>query len=107
MPVVHLLAGSGLQNGRFLRLEGENATLKAGLQLILAEPASVEARQPLEERLREISDVLHFDFWLASTPEGVPITDVMRVGEQFFPLATASISRNSQRRPCSQGTAGC
>ena len=80
---VSLRSQSELQNSRFLIMVGENATLKAGLQLTIAEPRSLEARRTLEEQLREISEALHFDFLLASTPEGLPLAGVMRVGEQL------------------------
>ncbi len=79
-------ARSDLQNSRFLQILGDNASLKAGMDLVRAEPKSAEARQTLEEQLREISDSLHFDFLLASGPGGQPLAGVMRVGAQLLSM---------------------
>ena len=57
-------ARSELQNSRFLRIVGESATLKAGVQLLLENPKSAEARLTVEDQLREISETLGFDFLL-------------------------------------------
>lgn len=67
-----------LQNTRFLRMLSENSTLKAGLQLLLAEPHSQDARLTLEDQLREMCLTLELDFLLMSSADGVPLAGVMR-----------------------------
>ena len=52
--VARVRSNSELQNSRFLKILGENATLKAGLQLLLAAPKSREARRTVDDQLREI-----------------------------------------------------
>jgi HD-GYP domain-containing protein (c-di-GMP phosphodiesterase class II) len=81
---------SELQDSRFLKMLGENATLKAGLQLLLVEPNSGDARLTVEEQLREICGALGFDFLLVSNPDGGALAGVMQVGDQ---LAAMDIAR--------------
>ncbi len=88
---------SELQNSRFLKILGENATLKAGMQLLLAAPKNLEARRTVEDQLREICERLGFDFLLVSDPEGVALAGVMRVGEQLVSMDIARL------RPPQQG----
>jgi len=82
---------SEIQNSRFLRILGENAALKAGLQLLLAEPKDPDARLTVEEQLRELSETLGVDFLLASSPEGEPLAGVMRIADK---LVAMDIARN-------------
>ena len=42
--MAHMREQSELQNSRFLRIVGESAALKAGVQLVLADPKSGDAR---------------------------------------------------------------
>ena len=49
---------------RFLRVVGENAALKAGLQLILSDPSSADARRTVEDQLRELCESVGFDLLL-------------------------------------------
>jgi HD-GYP domain-containing protein (c-di-GMP phosphodiesterase class II) len=77
---------SQLQNSRFLHLVAENATLKAGLQLNLAERGDASARRTLEDQLREIARLMRFDLLMASTVEGSPLAGVLRVGDQWVNL---------------------
>src|SRR3954463_9295788 len=74
---------SELQNSRFLRVVGENATLKAGLQLLLSERNSSSARLTVEDQLRDICATLGFDFLLVSHPDGAAMAGVMRIDEQL------------------------
>jgi putative nucleotidyltransferase with HDIG domain len=82
---------SELQDSRFLRILGENASLKAGLQLLNSEPSSAEARRTVEEQLRELCNVLGFDFLLASRPGVGVVAGVMRVHEQIVSMDIARV----------------
>jgi hypothetical protein len=62
VAMAYLQSKSELQNSRFLRIVGESAALKAGMQLVLANPGSVDARLTVEDQLREICENLGFDF---------------------------------------------
>ncbi|HUE03270.1 MAG TPA: hypothetical protein VMR62_27135 [Bryobacteraceae bacterium] len=81
---------SELQNSRFLKILGENPSLKARLQLLLAAPTSGEARRTVEDQLREICEKLDFGFLLVSNPDGAALAGVTRVGE---PLMGVDIAR--------------
>ena len=74
------------RDSRLLRILGENATLKAGLQLLLAAPASRDARSTVEDQLREMTETLGFDFLMISSPAGKPLAGVFRVENQFPPI---------------------
>src|SRR6185295_2763887 len=54
VSIARVRSNSELQNSRFLKILGENAALKAGLQLLLANPKSGEARLTVQEQLHEI-----------------------------------------------------
>src|SRR5579862_7915607 len=71
-----------LQDSRFLKILGENASLKAGMQLLLADPKSGVARLTVEDQLREICNTLDFDFLLVSGAEVAPLAGVMRSEER-------------------------
>ncbi|MCX6625171.1 MAG: hypothetical protein NTY38_29740 [Acidobacteria bacterium] len=91
VSLARLYAKSELQNSRFLRVVGENAALKAGLQLLLAESGSPEARRTVEDQLREICEALSFDFLLVSTPTGQPLAGVMRDRRNISPMDVAAV----------------
>jgi len=95
--VARVRANSELQNSRFLKILGEDASLKAGLQLLLAAPKSGDARRTVEDQLREICEKLGFDFLLVSSPDGAALAGVMRVGEQLVGMDIARL------RPPQQG----
>jgi HD-GYP domain-containing protein (c-di-GMP phosphodiesterase class II) len=67
-------------NGRFLRIVGENAALKAGMQLFDSESGSEDARKTMEDQLRELGEHMGFDFLLVSAPNGAPLAGVVRHG---------------------------
>lgn len=67
-----------LQNSRFLRVAGENSGLKAGMELLLANRASADARSTVEDQLRELGERMGFDFMLISGPNGAPLAGVVR-----------------------------
>src|ERR1700691_4085071 len=64
--VERLRARSDLQNSRFLKVAGENASLKAGLQLLVSYPDNADARQTVEDQLRELCQQMGFDFLMVS-----------------------------------------
>ena len=67
-----------LQNSRFLKVAGENTALKAGMQLVLANRHSENARRTVEDQLRELGEHMSFDFMLVSAPDGTPLAGVVR-----------------------------
>jgi HD-GYP domain-containing protein (c-di-GMP phosphodiesterase class II) len=67
-----------LQNSRFLRVVGENAALKGGMQLYVAEGGNEAARLTVEDQLRELGEHMGFDFLLVSAPNGMPMAGVVR-----------------------------
>ncbi len=85
---------SDLQSSKLLKVVGENPTLKAGLQLLLAEPASSVARYTVEDQLRELGEHMGFDFLLVSAPGGAPLAGMVRegtasAGDQLIPIDTS------------------
>ena len=72
VSIARVHSKSELQNSRFLRIVGENAALKAGVQLVLAEPRSDGARLTVEDQLRDICQMLGFDFLMLSNLDGAP-----------------------------------
>ncbi len=91
ISMAHVQSKSELQNSRFLKIIGDNAPLKAGLQLMLSDSTSGDARRTVEDQLRELCEALSFDFLLASSPENRPMAGVMRVGEQLVAMDIARI----------------
>ena len=71
-------AHSELQDSRFLKVAGENPVLKDGLQLLVANPRSENARRTVEDQLRELGQQMGFDFLLESGPNGAPLAAVVR-----------------------------
>ena len=88
--IARMQAKSEASDKRLLRILGENATLKAGLQLLLEAHNSRDARITVEDQLREISEQLGFDLLMISDPAGKPLAGVFRVANQ---LATIDFSR--------------
>jgi HD-GYP domain-containing protein (c-di-GMP phosphodiesterase class II) len=78
--IARLREQSDIRNNRFLRIAGENASLKAGLQLLVSYPDNAEARQTVEEQLQELCAEMGFDFLMVSDAHGTPLTGVMRSG---------------------------
>jgi HD-GYP domain-containing protein (c-di-GMP phosphodiesterase class II) len=69
---------SDLQNSRFLKVAGDNAALKAGLQILLAHPHSSSAQLTVEDQLREMGGHMGFDFLGLAAPDGSPLAAVVR-----------------------------
>jgi HD-GYP domain-containing protein (c-di-GMP phosphodiesterase class II) len=82
LAVARIHAKSDLQNSRFLKVVGENAGLKAGLQLLLSESGSEAARRTVEDQLRELGEHMGFDFLLVSASNGTPLAVVARNAEE-------------------------
>ena len=78
--IANIHAKGDLQNSRFLKIAGENSALKAGMQLLLANQHSDEARRTVEDQLRELGEHMGFDFMLVSAPDGSPLAGVVRSG---------------------------
>jgi HD-GYP domain-containing protein (c-di-GMP phosphodiesterase class II) len=93
-----------LQNSQFLRVAGENAALKAGMQLLLAYPDNAEARRTVEDQLRELCDHMGFALLVVSGPpppgspesatHGVPLAGVLRTDGTLRPLDPAALRLN-------------
>src|SRR5450432_103882 len=91
LSVARVRSKMELQDSRFLKILGENASLKAGMQLLLADPKSGIARLTVEDQLREICNTLGFDFLLVSGAEVAPLAGVMRIGDQLVAMDIARI----------------
>jgi HD-GYP domain-containing protein (c-di-GMP phosphodiesterase class II) len=88
-------AKGDLQNSRFLRVAGENTSLKAGIQLLFSNPHNAGAQRTVEDQLRELGERMGFDFMLVSAPDGRPLVGVVRQSDtkpgmrgQLAPLDT-------------------
>ena len=86
LTLEHARVKSEAQSSRVLKIVGESASLKAGLQLMAAEPGDNAARLTVEDQLRDIVDHLRFDFLLVSKVDGVPLAGVLRSGNRFIPM---------------------
>ena len=80
LAIARVHAQADLQNSRFLKVAGENAALKAGMQLLDSRPGSQAARSTVEDQLRELGEHMGFDFLLVSAPNGKPLAGVFRQG---------------------------
>lgn len=78
------------KNARFLRMVAENPSLKAGMQLLSADPRGHATRLTVEDQLTEIAETLGADLLLVSSPEGEPRAGVARVGGR---LVSMDVSR--------------
>lgn len=84
--VARLRAQSGLRNSRFLRVAGENPSLKAGLQLLASFPADAGARQTVEDQLQDMCQQMGFDFLMISDSNGAALAGVRREHDRIAPL---------------------
>ncbi len=94
--IANMRARGALQNSRFLRVAGENASLKAGIQLLLSNPGSPAARRTVEDQLRELGEHMGFDFLLVSASDGAPLAGVVRQTDvshqsQLVPLESSDL----------------
>jgi putative nucleotidyltransferase with HDIG domain len=79
--VARVLANSDLQSSRFLKVVGENAALKAGVQLLLTYPNNPDARRTVEDQLHELCERMGFAMLMVSGADGKPMAAVMRHGK--------------------------
>jgi len=89
--VARVLANSDLQSSRFLKVVGENAALKAGVQLLLTYPNNADARRTVEDQLHELCDRMGFATLMVSGADGTPMAGVMRHGRDAGPLDMARV----------------
>ena len=93
---------SDLQNSRFLKVVGENAALKDGIQLLVSESRSEAARLTVEDQLRELGEHMGFDLLRVSAPNGAPLAGVVRKPEgpnatgQLVPVDNAILEPSSK-----------
>jgi HD-GYP domain-containing protein (c-di-GMP phosphodiesterase class II) len=85
--IARLRSRTDLQNSRFLKVAGENAELKAGLQLLSANPDSSAARATVEDQVGELCTKMGFDFLLVSDADGKALTGVLRTEDGVTPYA--------------------
>ena len=91
------------QNSRFLKMAGQSAALKAGMQMFDPESDSEDARSTMEDQLRELGEHMGFDFLFVSAPNGAPLAGVVRQGgekpggkSQLVPLDEALIEHSEK-----------
>lgn len=83
------------QNSPFLKVVGENAALKAGMQLALTE-RSPAARQTVEDQLRELGEHMGFDLMSIAGPDGKPVAAVARVSGELAPIELSTLASLTQ-----------
>jgi putative nucleotidyltransferase with HDIG domain len=100
LAIARLHEKSDQQNNRFLKVAGENASLKAGIELLRSQPRSESARRTVEDQLREMGEHMGFDFLLVSAPDGAPLAGVIRREadgrSQLAPVETSLLDRRNQ-----------
>ena len=78
ISIARLRSRGELKNGRFLKVAGENAALKAGMQLLLSYPGNNAARATVEDQLGELCERMGFDFLMVSDASAAPLAGVIR-----------------------------
>jgi HD-GYP domain-containing protein (c-di-GMP phosphodiesterase class II) len=100
IAIANIHAKGDLQNSRFLKVAGENSALKAGIQILHANPKSADARSTVEDQLRELGEHMGFDLMLISAPNGSPLAGVSRESlpkhpyGQLVPLGVSQLGFN-------------
>lgn len=100
--VARMRSKTDLQNSQFLSVVGENAALKAGMQLLLANPENADARRTVEDQLRELCEHMGFALMVVSGPPlpgsprsqdnaAAPMAGVLRSDGAVKPLDMASL----------------
>lgn len=91
------------ENSRFLKIAGEDAALKTGMQLFRSESDSEDARRTMEDQLGLLGERMGFDFLFVSAPDGAPLAGVVRQEaetpdgkSQLVPLDTALIEHSEK-----------
>jgi len=101
LAIASVHAKADAQNGNFLKIAGDNAALKAGVQLLRSESRNPAARRTVEDQLRELGQHMGVDFLFVSAPNGAPLAGVVRqVGAdgktQLVPTDFASLEQGNQ-----------
>jgi putative nucleotidyltransferase with HDIG domain len=103
LAIARVNAKAEVQSSRFLKIAGENSSLKAGIQLLGSQPDSPDARMTVEDQLRELGEHMDFDFLFVSAPNGAPLAGVVRQGgetqggkSQLVPLDEALIEHSEK-----------
>lgn len=91
LAVARVQARSELENNRFLKAAGENAALKAGMELLTAEASSPAARRTVEDQLHELGEHMGFDLLEVAGPDGRPLAGLARASANAS-LAPLSLS---------------
>jgi HD-GYP domain-containing protein (c-di-GMP phosphodiesterase class II) len=99
--IAEISARSELQDSRFLKVAGENPALKDGLQLLVSNSGSDNARRTVEDQLRELGQRMGFDFLLESGPNGAPLAAVVRKTEigktsELVPVPVAELQAGAR-----------
>jgi putative nucleotidyltransferase with HDIG domain len=107
LSIARVRARSDFQNSRFLKVVGENAALKAGLQLLLSYPEDASypgnsARRTVEDQLQDLGQQMGFDFLMFSDSQGTPLAGVIRVDTGLSPLKSP-LTRSTRRGLMTQG----
>jgi HD-GYP domain-containing protein (c-di-GMP phosphodiesterase class II) len=97
--VARVLSRSDVQNSHTLRIVGENAALKAGIQLLLAYPQNADAKRTVEDQLRELCEHMGFSLLVVSGPPlpggsktAGPLAGVYRSAGTLKPLDLAGLN---------------
>jgi HD-GYP domain-containing protein (c-di-GMP phosphodiesterase class II) len=105
--VARLRSKSDLQSSQFLKVAGENAALKAGVQLMhqypATDPANAEARRTVEDQLTDLCGRMGFDLLMVSGTampgdggkNSQPLAGVWRNGGAIVPLNIAGMDAAS------------
>lgn len=85
--IARVHARNSLQNSRFLKVVGENASLKAGMQLLASYPGSEAAKQTVEDQLQDLCQQMGFDVLMISDIRGTPLAGVIRSERELAPIS--------------------
>ncbi len=76
--LAHAQASADLEKSRFLKVEAESPELKSGMQLLLSDSPTDDARQAMEDELRALGGQMDLDILFVSNADGTPLTGVVR-----------------------------
>ena len=71
-------AKADLEKSRFLKVEAESPELKSGMQLLLSDSPTDDARHAMEDQLRALGGEMDLDILFVSNPDGMPLAAVVR-----------------------------
>jgi HD-GYP domain-containing protein (c-di-GMP phosphodiesterase class II) len=99
LSIARLRSRSDLENSRFLKIAGENASLKAGMQLLLSARENTAARRTVEDQLGELCERMGFDFLMVTDAAGTPLAAVVRAAGSGAPGAITPFSGDLPAAP--------